>query len=294
MVASSSRLTLFTALVGSIMLFTLCKGAAFSLEVPPLLGQVNDYAGILSPATETQLGQILGLLEKSDSTQIVVLTLTSLQGEALEQYSLKVAEKWQIGQAGLDNGALLLIAVQDRKVRIETGYGVEGTLTDLTAGRIIRNDILPYFKQGNFDQGVLAGVNAMVATVRGEYSPPDRPAGQPQDDFFGVVAMLMFFFFFIGTLFRKKKTGAAVAGGIGAPLIGSLFYGFSIPLLIGLLAAGIVFGLISTKFHMLSGRSNGSGRIFSSGRGGFSSSGGFGGFSGGGGGFGGGGASGGW
>ena len=150
------------------------------------------------------------------------------------------------------------------------------------------------FKQGNFDQGVLAGVNAMVATVKGEYSPPGRPAGQRQDDFFAVLAMLMFFFFFIGNIFRKKKTGAALAGGIGAPLIGSLFYGFSIPLFIALLAIGIVFGLISTKFRMLSGRSSGSGRIFSSGAGGFSSSGGFGGFSGGGGGFGGGGASGGW
>ncbi len=101
------------------------------------------------------------------------------------------------------------------------------------------------FKQGNFDQGVLAGVHAMVATVRGEDSPPGKPAGKRQDDFFAVPAVLMFFF--IGNLFRKSKAGGAVAGGIGAPLIGSLFYGLSIPLAIALLAVSIVFGLISQE-----------------------------------------------
>ncbi|MEE4241317.1 MAG: TPM domain-containing protein [Desulfopila sp.] len=294
MVFQSTRRAIFATFFCTILVFILSADTVFPLDVPPLQGRVNDFAEILSPATETQLDQILTLLEKTDSTQVVVLTLSSLQGEALENFSLKVVEQWQIGRAELDNGALLLIAVQDRKVRIEVGYGLEGTLTDLTAGRIIRNDILPYFKQGNFNLGVLAGVNAIVATVQGEYSSSGKASRQQQDDFFGILAMLMFFFFFIGNIFRKKKIAAAVAGGIGASVIGLLFYGFSLPLFLGLLAAGIVFGMISSKFHMVSGRSRSSGRIFSSGPGGFSSSGGFGGFGGGGGGFGGGGASGGW
>jgi uncharacterized protein len=266
--------------------------SAFSLEVPSLGGRVNDRANILSSAAESQLEHFLRQLEQSDSTQIVVLTLPSLDGENLEQFSLKVVEKWKIGQANLDNGALLLIVVNDRKIRIEVGYGLEGTLTDLLSGRIIRDVIRPRFQQGDFEQGVSEGVNAMAQAVRGEYSAPSGQLKNPNDDPWGLLAMLMFFFFFIGNILRKRKGASAIAGGIGAPIIGTLFFGFSLPLLLSLIPVGLVLGLISSKLHMHSGRSGG---IFTHGGGGFrSSSGGFGGFSGGGGGFGGGGASGGW
>ena len=269
---------------------------AYCLEVPALKGRVNDYGNILSAATETQLDQYLQQLEQTDSTQIAVLTIPSLEGESLEGFSLKVAENWKIGQAETDNGALLLVAVGDRKIRIEVGYGLEGSLTDLQAGRIIRNVILPQFKQGNFDQGVIDGVNAMIQTVKGEYTPPKSRSGKKQDDPFGLLAMLIFFFFFIGNVLRRNKFASALVGGTVVSLFGTFLLGFSLPLFIVLILAGVVFGLIASKMHMVSGRPGRSGRSGYIHTGGFgsSSSGGFGGFSGGGGGFGGCGASGRW
>lgn len=264
-----------------------------ALEPPSLKARVNDNAAILSPSTEAQLEQVLGNLEKTDSTQIAVLTIPTLDGENLEQFSLKVAETWQLGTADFDNGALLLIAVKERKIRIEVGYGLEGRLTDLVAGRIIRNDILPHFKNGNYNQGIVAGVDGMVQAVKGEYSGRERTTTKDSEDPFGLFAMMMFFFFFLGNVFVGKKIACAVLGGIGAPVLGIIFAGPSLPLILALIPTGIVLGLIFSKL-LGSGRKSGSSSTpyISGGFG--SSSGGFGGFSGGGGGFGGGGASGGW
>ena len=148
-----------------------------ALEVPPLTGRVNDTAGMLSATTRQQLEDVLARLEQTDSTQIVVLTIPSLGGEVLEEFSIKVVDQWKIGQKGLDNGALLMIAKNDRKIRIEVGYGLEGSLTDLMAGRIIRNVIVPHFKAGNFDQGVIEGVQAMIKAVRDEYKASEKGPG---------------------------------------------------------------------------------------------------------------------
>ncbi|MGE4545268.1 MAG: YgcG family protein [Pedobacter sp.] len=158
------RLT--TLILGLLLLFA---SGLQALEVPPTTGYVNDRAGILSPATKQQLEQGLSEFERSDSTQLVVLTIPSLEGEVLEEYSLKVAESWGIGQRGKDNGALLLIARDERKIRIEVGYGLEGQLTDLLTGRIIDQEITPRFRSGDYDGGVMAGVNAMAQAVRGAY-----------------------------------------------------------------------------------------------------------------------------
>lgn len=139
------------------------------LPVPAATGYVVDQAEILSPETEQALTGIMEVLDKEDSTQLAVLTIPSLKGDNLEMYALAVAETWGIGQKGKDNGALLLIAQKERKVRIEVGYGLEGRLTDLLAGRIIRNEITPRFKEGDFDGGVRAGVEAMIQAVKGEH-----------------------------------------------------------------------------------------------------------------------------
>ncbi|EKD33964.1 MAG: hypothetical protein ACD_75C02524G0008, partial [uncultured bacterium] len=163
----------------SLLLFNLVlTGNRFAegMEVPPLTARVNDYARILSGATVQQLESVLATLEREESTQLAVLTINSLEGENLEEFSLQVAERWRLGQKGRDNGALLLIAKNERKLRIEVGYGLEGALTDLTSGRIIRDIITPQFRNGNFDQGVIDGVRAMIGAVRGEFSAPG-PAG---------------------------------------------------------------------------------------------------------------------
>ena len=225
-----------------------------ALDAPPLKGRVNDYAGMLSSYTQQQLEGILRDLERTDSTQIVVLTIPSLEGEALEEYSIKVADQWKIGQKGLDNGAVLLIAKKEHDIRIEVGYGLEGSLTDLMAGRIIRNVIVPQFRAGNFDQGALDGVQAMIGVVRGEYQAPEKipsrssPKVKGTDPFFVGFIALAFIISMLGKLRRFFGSGP------------------------------------SQRSHRSAGWFAGSGG------GGFSS----GGFSGGGGGFGGGGASGGW
>ena len=149
---------------------------ARALDVPPLSARVNDAAGRLAPATVQTLEQSLEQLEKSDSTQIAVLIIDSLEGEVLEEFSLKAAETWGLGQKGRDNGALLLVALRDRAVRIEVGHGLEDKLTDLVCGRIIRNEIVPAFREGDFDRGVTAGVAAMTRAVRGAYQAEEDEA----------------------------------------------------------------------------------------------------------------------
>jgi len=278
--------------------------AAAALEVPPLQGRVNDYAEMLSKSTVRQLDAVLADLERTDSTQIVVLTVPSLQGDSLEDFSIRVAEAWKIGRQEFDNGAILLIARDDRKIRIEVGYGLEGSLTDLTAGRIIRNVMVPRFRQGEFDQGVIDGVNAVVGVVRGEYSPPPqarRPA-QSRDRFAPLFFSAVFFLSMVNVLGRLRRGIGAAAGGVLAPILGAIFLNLgllSILLLVPIGAlAGLFFGALGGPLsfgHGVGARGRfGGGFYWGGGRRGGFSSGGFGGFSGGGGGFGGGGASGGW
>ncbi len=264
-----------------------------ALEVPPLTGRVNDTASMLSQQTVAKLTNLLETFEATDSTQIVVLTIPSLEGEVLEEYSLRVVETWKIGQKNVDNGALLLISRDDRRLRIEVGYGLEGSLTDLVAGRIISREIVSRFREGRFDQGISAGVVAMVEAVRGEYvaSATTTSKGQSNDPA-GLLFLLIFAFSFIGRAFRKKKNMAAIAGGIASPVLGLMFLPQLGMWLLALIPAGILGGLFAASLTPVSSGGGG----FYTGSGGFGrSSGGFGGgFGGGGGGFGGGGASGGW
>jgi uncharacterized protein len=231
-----------------------CTPHLLALDVPSLKGRVNDYAGMLSSYTEQQLEGVLRDLEQTDSTQVVVLIIPSLEGEVLEEFSIKVADQWKIGQKGLDNGAVLLIAKKERDIRIEVGYGLEGSLTDLMAGRIIRSVIVPQFRAGNFDQGVLDGVQAIIGVVRGEYQAPEKipSRGGPKVKGTNPIFIVFIAFVFIISIIGKLRR----------------FFGSG----------------YSQRSH------SGAGWFAGTGGGGFSS----GGFSGGGGGFGGGGASGGW
>lgn len=149
--------------------------------VPALTGRVVDQAELLSRATEQSLTQRLAAHEDSTGNQVVVLTIASLQGRPIEDYSLSVARAWELGQAGDDNGVLLLIARDDRAMRIEVGYGLEGALPDVVAGRIIRNELRPAFRAGDFDGGVQAGVGAILEAIAGTYeSPPSSSSAMPR------------------------------------------------------------------------------------------------------------------
>ncbi len=294
--AAAQYIKVLTVLL-AILIYSL---PAQALEVPEIKRRVNDYAQILSPATVSQLESILTDLENTDSTQIVVLTIPSLEGASLEDLSLKTVEKYQIGQKGFDNGALLLIARDDRKLRIEVGYGLEGTLTDMVSGQIIRNVITPRFRNGNFNQGVIDGVGAIISVVKGEYQAVAR-SGQNSSgssDTGGLITSLVFISFFFGSMFRTNKFLAAAVGGVISPIIGFLFFSLTGIALMALIPVGMIGGLIASILTSSSGTGSGSGRsggAYIGPSGGFGrSSGGFGGFSGGGGGFGGGGASGGW
>ncbi|PAP77293.1 hypothetical protein BSZ37_13040 [Rubrivirga marina] len=164
---------------GLLAVLLLAVPGAAALDVPPLTGRVVDLADVLDPATEAALVARLAAHEDSTSNQVVVLTIPSLEGEILEPYATRVFRTWELGQADRDNGILLLVAVADRELRIEVGYGLEGSLTDATSGSIIRAEIVPRFRDGDFDAGVVAGVDAILGAIDGSYAP--RPLAGLRD-----------------------------------------------------------------------------------------------------------------
>jgi uncharacterized protein len=274
-----------------------------ALEVPQLASHVNDYAGMISKENAAELEKELTRFEQTDSTQIVILTIPSLEGEDLEGFSIKVAEAWKIGQKGVDNGAILLVVKNDRKVRIEVGRGLEGKLTDLVSGRIIRDRIIPAFKAGDYDTGVKDGVRGIIEVVRGEYKAPEQTSRTKRAGVPPILTLLIFLFIALVFAGAVSRVLGAATGAVGLPVAAKLaFSSLTLPFLGALAAVGLIGGLlIHTLFAAgRSGRGGGGGPWF----GGFgggpwfgggSSGGDFGGgFSGGGGDFGGGGASGDW
>ncbi len=265
--------------------------SAWALDVPTLTGRIVDLADIMPPEREAALTSRLADFEASDSTQIAVLTIPGLEGEALETYSIRVAEKWQIGHQGSDNGVLVLVAMAEHDIRIEVGYGLEGRLPDITAGRIIRNEMTPLFKDGDYAGGIERGIGAIIEAVRGEYKGTGQPTGSLSRENPGNGMMI-----FVGITMLISAIAASISrllgGAIGAAgwvIGGCIFLGLASWLLI-LLLTPVLFGagMISPELLrvVLSARSGG-GSVSRSGGGG-------GGFSGGGGHFGGGGASGRW
>ena len=159
--------------------------------VPELWGiRVHDDAHALKQETVDQLERELKAYEDSTSNQIAILIVQSLDGDVLEEYSLRVAEKWKLGTKNKDNGVLLLIAVDDHKMRIEVGQGLEGVLTDAQSSRIIRNEIAPEFRRGDYDAGVRAGVNGIVKAIAGEYAATDTDGFEDLSLFAKLLIML--------------------------------------------------------------------------------------------------------
>jgi uncharacterized protein len=143
--------------------------SAQALEVPKLKGYVNDYADMLTAEQSAQISRDLELYANSTSTQIFILTIPSLEGEVIEQFSIKVAEVWKAGQKDKDNGILITLAKAEHKIRIEVGLGLEGTITDLVSGRIIREEMSPKLKEGKADIALLNAVAKIKAAIKGEY-----------------------------------------------------------------------------------------------------------------------------
>ena len=269
-----------------------------ALDVPQLSGRVNDYAGMLSPEAASRLEQKLATFERDQTTQIVVLTIPSLQGDDIDQFTIRVADRWKIGQKGSDNGVLLVLAQAERKVRIEVGMGLQGVLPDITAGRIIRDVMRPHLKSGNFEQGIDAGVDGIIAATKGEFkSPPEDRKNRPRQS---GSSRLLTFLLFTGVaavaLGSVSRYLGGLAGAVGLPLAAGLsFSGLGLGILLLLGVVGLVAGfLLSTLARFGHNGGLGGGGFYGGGGFGGGFGGGGGGFSGGGGGFDGGGASGDW
>lgn len=273
--------------------------AAGELAVPPLNARVTDQTGTLDAAQRGALESKLAAFETKKGSQIAVLIVPSTAPEAIEQYAIRVVEQWKLGRKGVDDGALLLVAKDDRRLRIEVGRGLEGALTDATSRRIIADYITPRFKAGDFYGGIDAGVDRMIAVVEGEPLPEPKESwssGATGADEMGWLNVL-----FVGIIALMVLNGAlrALLGRVGGAAVTGAAVGFMLWMVLGVLAAAVAASVLAFFVALVMGTgvsrrgarggwSSGGGGGWSSGR----SSGG--GFSGGGGSFGGGGSSGSW
>jgi uncharacterized protein len=299
-------LSVVRAWVAALLVCLACSAFA-EIAVPQLTGRVVDQTGTLSSADIAGLTQKLRGLESRKGSQIAVLVVPTTQPEDIEQFSIRVAEAWKIGRKKVDDGALLVVAKNDRKLRIEVGYGLEGALTDVTARRIIDEDITPKFRSGDFAGGINSGVDRIIAVVNGEQLPAPVPQASHGIDLDWDTMTSLAPFVLIG---------AIVGGGILRAILGRLLGSVATGGLFGLIAFGVagsvaaaaLVGIIGFVVAMFAdafnaggpptrGRYSRGGWIGGTSSGGWSgggSSSDSGGFSGGGGSFGGGGASGSW
>jgi len=224
---SHRKALLLLSLLGS-----LWASSVFALEVPELTGPVVDLAGVLSRSDQAKISASLLQFQRKYGPQLQVLVVPKLEDETIETYSIKVVDKWKLGSKGEDNGVLLLVATEDRKVRIEVGRGLEGDLPDALAGQIIRAGIIPFFKQGQTGAGVLVGLGMIAESVGGKLENIPTPRMRQTRRRGGVnLAFLIFLsIFLIGpTLFRGKgrRRGGLVSAILGGMLLGSLMGGRS-------------------------------------------------------------------
>jgi uncharacterized protein len=284
----------------SLVALMLCwaLAALADVAVPPLTGRVVDKTATLSSSDIAALDQTLKDFEAKKGSQVAVLIVPTTQPETIEQYSLRVAEAWKIGRKKIDDGAILVVAKDDRKLRIEVGYGLEGALTDVTAKRIIDEVITPKFRSGDFAGGISDGVNGILRVVDGEPLPapaqPRQNTGLLSDidpfNPFLIVAVIV-----VGGILRGvlgRLFGSLATGG----LVAALFWFIAASLALSAIGGIIAFIVTLIGDAMMSSGGVGRGGGWASSGGGFSGGSGSsgGGFSGGGGSFGGGGASGSW
>jgi uncharacterized protein len=277
----------------------LIASARAEVEVPPLKARVTDLTGTLNPQQRDALEQKLAAFESAKGSQIAILIVPTTRPEAIEQYSIRVADQWKLGRKGVDDGALLLVAKDDRKMRLEVGRGLEGAVPDAVAKRITTDIIAPYFKKGDFHGGITAGVERLIKVIEGEPLPePAAKSRSGSEGFEDIEFLLIIGFvmvFVVGGFVRAwlgRFGGSTLVGGA----TGALAWAIAGTAIAGIVVAIIAFilslfgGVASRRGYGGSGSSWGGGG-WSSGGGGWSGGSSDGGFSGGGGDFGGGGAS---
>jgi uncharacterized protein len=274
--------------------------AAAQIAIPPLRSPVTDLTGTLDAQQRAALEQTILEFEKRKGAQIAVLMVPSTQPEAVEQYAVRAQEAWKIGRKNIDDGVLLVIGKDDRRLHIETGYGLEGALPDAIAKRIIDEDIVPRFRQNDFYGGIRAGVDRIMRVIEGEPLPAPRAKGAPQlSSHVDLIVPGLIFVFVVGAVLRAvfgRFLGSGVVGAVAGAAVWAIVGSLAVALLVGVLA--FIFGLFGGT-GMRRGYGGWGGGGF--GRGGFGGGGfggggfgGGGGWSGGGGRSGGGGASGSW
>jgi uncharacterized protein len=294
----------------ALLALLLCSAASAEVAVPPLRSPVTDLTQTLTPGQVSELEQRLRDFETKKGSQVAVLIVPTTQPETIEQYSIRVAEAWKLGRKGVDDGVLLLVAKEDRAVRIEVGYGLEGALPDVFANRITDQVIVPHFRNGDYYGGISEGVTRIIGIIEGEPLPEAAPQGESHAmrGIGSALPLLLMFVFVAGGILRRifgKFGGAALTGGVAGVLVW---------ILTSFIAASLGAGVLAFLFALLTGggggwtnRGGGLGRGMGGGWGGGWGGGGWGGggfggggfgggggWSGGGGGFGGGGASGRW
>jgi uncharacterized protein len=281
-------------------------GAAYAdVAVPPLKARVTDLTGTLNAQQKGELESRIAAFESKRGSQMAVLMLPTTKPEEIEQYSIRVAEAWKIGRKKVDDGLILIVAKDDRRLRIEVGYGLEGAIPDSLAKRVIDERITPRFRAGDFYGGVRDGLDQLIRLAEGEKLPPPAAATPPSatqlsaDESSNVTGffLLAFGYMVIGAYFMKWMFGRLLGSIVGGALMGGIAWlAFGVVLAVVAFLIAFLVTFANTNVGRGGGSSSGSGGSWRSGSssswgGGSSSSGGF---SGGGGGFGGGGASGSW
>ncbi|MFT4047746.1 MAG: YgcG family protein [Solimonas sp.] len=271
------------------MLLFASLAALADVPVPALTARVTDQTGTLDASQRAALESKLAAFEQAKGSQIALLIVPTTEPETIEQYSIRVAEQWKLGRKGVDDGLLILVARNDRALRIEVGYGLEGAVPDAIANRVIDEIIVPKFRSGDYYGGLDAGVDQLIKVIDGEPlpAPPQRSAAQRGGKLESLLPVL--FLALIAAQLLRRVFGQ----GLGSLLAGGAVFGL-VWLLSGLLAVAALFGLAAFVLTLFGAALPFGGGGWSSRGGGFGGGWGGGGFGGGGGGFGGGGASGRW
>src|SRR5574341_74040 len=225
--------------LAAILLMVAAQLAAAQVPVPPLKARVTDLTGTLTADQRGVLEQKLAALEARKGSQVAVLLVPTTQPETVEHYAVRVFEQWNLGRKGVDDGVLLLVAKNDRRLRIEVGYGLEGAIPDAVARRVIDEDIVPLFKQGNFYGGISAGTDRVIKLIEGESMPPPRRTAAPgsgwsaETFFIGFIILAMLSQLLHSVLGRVAGAGVV---GIAAGILGYVLAGLAVAAIIGLIA----------------------------------------------------------